>query len=102
MQSIVQKCQEYALKTFLPGERASINWITYILYQYQHTEDDPMSEIEQDIVWAAERIESDRSKWNLSKEEYLSARYSQEIDPRGLNARIDKACDRLETQVAIE
>ena len=85
---IISKSVDYANSTFNPGNRANPNWIAKILYEYQFREEDPMCELGQDIVWAAKEIEPDKSKWQISLEEYEIAMNSEDIDPDGIGKRI--------------
>lgn len=86
---IVLKLRDYSNETFEAGKtRANLNYITMSLYQYQVSLSDPVTEIEQDIVWAALKIEPDVSKWAISLSEYESALNSKDLDPRGRRARI--------------
>ncbi len=61
--------------SFLPGDRADINWVIKCLYEYQ-TNPDPdflFSELQQDICWEALRLQPDPSLWDISREEYEKA-----------------------------
>jgi hypothetical protein len=55
--------------SFLPGDRANLNFVSMTLYEYQDGSC-PTSEIQQDIVWAASKINPDFSSWLISREEY--------------------------------
>jgi hypothetical protein len=55
--------------SFLPGDRANLNFVSFVLYQFQDGSE-PSTEFEQDIVWAAEKINPDRSTWFISFHEY--------------------------------
>jgi hypothetical protein len=85
---IILKSVDYANETFAPGERANPNWICKVLYHYQFLTSDPNSELEQDILWAAEKIEPDRYKWKISLEEYEIAMNSKDLDPHGRRKKI--------------
>jgi predicted DNA-binding protein (UPF0278 family) len=48
-------------------------WVTKILYEWvQQGRDDGM-DIQRDIIYHAERIEPDKTKWDISAEEYGEA-----------------------------
>lgn len=45
-------------------------WVTKILYEWVQQECDDGTDIQRDIIYHAERIEPDRTKWDISAENY--------------------------------
>ncbi len=60
---------------FQPGDRADVNWVTKFLYEYQEcpNQDYLVGELEQDIVWQAQKINPDTTSWGIARENYDAA-----------------------------
>lgn len=79
--------------SFQPGERADVNWVTKYLYEYQQNPNPKaiLTEVKQDVVWAALAINPNPSEWGITREQYESAITS--VNP--VYARIKEICEKF-------